>query len=185
MADIKCWPHLQRKEFNFFWVSCEVLIETKALSNTESHWLENNVLILANLSNSLTNTQSMQYTITGKQCDEWASVLNLLGLAELHKAGQISSCSSSRECVRLCVFVCVYRVKRLLILVVENQTALKLHLRLTPSILLLWSFCVPGQVNPVRGAEECALASSRVRVKFTSGAPLPFPFPHSNIQSHR
>lgn len=50
----------------------------------------------------------MQYTITGKQCDEWASVLNLQGLAELHKAGQISSCSSSCVCVWLYVHVGVY-----------------------------------------------------------------------------
>lgn len=34
----------------------------------------------------MTTAQSMQYTITGKQRDEWAPVLNLLGLARLHKA---------------------------------------------------------------------------------------------------
>lgn len=44
----------------------------------------------------------MQYTITGKQCDEWASVLNLLGLAELHKAEQTSSCSFVCACLCVC-----------------------------------------------------------------------------------
>lgn len=40
------------------------------------------------------------------------------------------------------------------------------------NVLNLWSFCVPGQVNPVRGAEECALApvpcESQIHLRCTS-----------------
>lgn len=103
----------------FLWIC--VLNETKAWSNDESHQGlgKDNCNTIASLSNSLTNTQSMQSTITGEQGDEWASVLNLLGLAELHKTRQISSRRSA------CLCVCMCRVKRL-ILVLENQTALNL-----------------------------------------------------------
>lgn len=55
----------------------------------------------------MTNAQNMSYIITGKQRDEWAPVLNLLGLARLYAAGQSSSCST--------VYVCVYEVKDCLI----------------------------------------------------------------------
>lgn len=44
-------------------------------------------------------------------------MLNVLGLAELHKARHISSCSSPR--------VCAHRVKRLLILVAEKSDSIK------------------------------------------------------------
>lgn len=53
------------------------------------------VWIVANLNNSMTNAQSMQYTITAEQGDEWVSVLNLLGLAELNKAERLPSCGSA------------------------------------------------------------------------------------------
>lgn len=66
----------------------------------------------------MTNAQNMSYIITGKQRDEWAAVLNLLGLSRLHAAGQSSSCSTVYVCV------CVWS-ERLLNLTEEKSDSIK------------------------------------------------------------
>lgn len=141
-----------------------------------THWFllrvaptKNIFLIVTNLTKSMTNAPSMQYTITGKQCDEWASVLNPLGLVELHKAGQISS--------RTCVCVCVSRVKRLLILVVEKSDSIKTSPEADTKHLASMELLCPWPSEPHSGCRGMCISfvpcESQIHLRCTSPGSLP------------